>query len=64
MTFLTMVSALVVLDLAGDATELLTVVFVAQFENLLLVFLGGGGRLDRGERSPRRPPWATSWARC
>ncbi len=40
MTFLTIVSALVVLDLAGDATELLTVVFVAQFENLLLVFLG------------------------
>ena len=40
MAFLTVVSALVVLDLAGDATELLTVVFVAQFHNLLLVFLG------------------------
>src|SRR5208283_20231 len=38
MAFLAIVSALVVLDLAGDATELLTVVFVAQFEILLLVF--------------------------
>jgi len=36
--FATMVLALIVLDLAGDATELLTVVFVAQFENILLVF--------------------------
>jgi putative Ca2+/H+ antiporter (TMEM165/GDT1 family) len=38
LAFATMLLALVVLDLAGDATELLTVVFVAQFENLLLVF--------------------------
>jgi putative Ca2+/H+ antiporter (TMEM165/GDT1 family) len=37
--FFAMLLALITLDLAGDATELLTVVFVAQFENLLLVFL-------------------------
>jgi putative Ca2+/H+ antiporter (TMEM165/GDT1 family) len=36
--FLTIVLTLVLLDLAGDATELLIVVFVAQFQNLLLVF--------------------------
>jgi len=36
--FATMLLALIVLDLAGDATELLTIVFVAQFENLTLVF--------------------------
>ena len=35
-----MIFALIVLDLAGDATELLTVVFVAQYENYLVVFLG------------------------
>jgi putative Ca2+/H+ antiporter (TMEM165/GDT1 family) len=29
-----------VLDLAGDATELLTVIFVAQFRDLLFVFAG------------------------
>jgi len=38
--FLGIVASLMVLDLAGDATELLTVVFVAQFDNLLLVFAG------------------------
>lgn len=38
--FLGMLVALVVLDLAGDATELLTVIFVAQYSDLLLVFLG------------------------
>jgi len=32
--------SLMLLDLAGDATELLTVVFVAQFKDLLLVFGG------------------------
>jgi len=37
--FLAILLALIVLDLAGDATELLTVIFVAQYENLLLVFL-------------------------
>ena len=36
--FLVIVLSLAVLDLAGDATELLTIVFVAQFENALLVF--------------------------
>ena len=36
--FLGMVSMLIALDLAGDATEVLTVVFVARFGNLLLVF--------------------------
>jgi putative Ca2+/H+ antiporter (TMEM165/GDT1 family) len=38
--FLGILGSLIALDLAGDATELLTVVFVAQFENTLLVFLG------------------------
>jgi putative Ca2+/H+ antiporter (TMEM165/GDT1 family) len=38
--FLSAVSMLIVLDLAGDATEVLTVVFVARYENLLLVFAG------------------------
>jgi putative Ca2+/H+ antiporter (TMEM165/GDT1 family) len=38
--FLTIIASLIVLDLAGDATELLTIVFVAQFRNLLLVFVG------------------------
>jgi putative Ca2+/H+ antiporter (TMEM165/GDT1 family) len=38
--FLGILGSLMVLDLAGDATELLTVVFVAQFGNILLVFSG------------------------
>lgn len=38
--FLIMVLTLASLDLAGDATEVLTVVFVAQFQSTLLVFLG------------------------
>jgi len=38
--FLTMVSFLALLDLAGDATEVLTILFVARFENTLLVFTG------------------------
>jgi putative Ca2+/H+ antiporter (TMEM165/GDT1 family) len=33
-------SSLIVLDLAGDATELVTSVFVAQFRDVLLVFAG------------------------
>ena len=37
--FLGIISMLVVLDLAGDATEVLTVVFVARYQNLLLVFI-------------------------
>lgn len=36
--FMTIVLSLALLDLAGDATELLTIVFVAQFKNLVLVF--------------------------
>ncbi len=36
--FLAMVAALVLLDLAGDATEILTIVFVAQYSDALLVF--------------------------
>ena len=31
---------LMVLDLAGDATEVLTIVYVARFQNVLLVFVG------------------------
>lgn len=38
--FLMMVLTLAGLDLAGDATEVLTVVFVARFQSVLLVFLG------------------------
>ena len=38
--FLGIVSLLVVLDLSGDATEILTIVYVAHFGNVLLVFVG------------------------
>ena len=38
--FLMMVLTLAGLDLAGDATEVLTVVFVARFQSILLVFFG------------------------
>ncbi|MGA2876065.1 MAG: TMEM165/GDT1 family protein [Nitrososphaerales archaeon] len=38
--FLGAVSLLILLDLAGDATEVLTIVYVARFSNVLLVFLG------------------------
>jgi putative Ca2+/H+ antiporter (TMEM165/GDT1 family) len=38
--FAGMVSMLAILDLAGDATEILTIVFVARFQNELLVFAG------------------------
>ncbi|MDH2900676.1 MAG: TMEM165/GDT1 family protein [archaeon] len=37
--FLSIISMLVILDLAGDATEVLTIVFVAHFQNALLVFV-------------------------
>lgn len=38
--FLSAVGMLMVLDLAGDATEVLTIVYVARFQNVLLVFSG------------------------
>jgi len=38
--FLNAVSLLILLDLAGDATEVLTILFVARFQNGLLVFIG------------------------
>lgn len=38
--FFGIIASLIVLDLAGDATELITVVFVAQFGDALLVFAG------------------------
>jgi putative Ca2+/H+ antiporter (TMEM165/GDT1 family) len=38
--FAGMVSMLAILDLAGDATEILTIVFVARFGNEFLVFVG------------------------
>ena len=38
--FLNAVSLLILLDLAGDATEVLTILFVARFQNALLVFIG------------------------
>jgi putative Ca2+/H+ antiporter (TMEM165/GDT1 family) len=38
--FLSAVSILVLLDLAGDSTEVLTILFVAHFQNTLLVFTG------------------------
>ncbi len=37
--FLSAVSMLVVLDLAGDATEVLTIVFVARFQDAIVVFI-------------------------
>jgi putative Ca2+/H+ antiporter (TMEM165/GDT1 family) len=37
--FLSVISMLVILDLAGDATEVLTIVFVARYQNVLLVFV-------------------------
>jgi putative Ca2+/H+ antiporter (TMEM165/GDT1 family) len=37
--FLSMISMLAILDLAGDVTEVLTIVFVARFQNVLLVFI-------------------------
>jgi putative Ca2+/H+ antiporter (TMEM165/GDT1 family) len=36
--FLSIVAMLVLLDLAGDATELLTILFVARFQDPLMVF--------------------------
>jgi len=39
-TIFTMVFFLMLLDLTGDATEVLTILFVARFENILLVFTG------------------------
>jgi putative Ca2+/H+ antiporter (TMEM165/GDT1 family) len=39
MAFAAAVASLMVLDLAGDATELLIVVFVAQYQEILLVFV-------------------------
>ena len=38
--FLGIVPMLVLLDLAGDATEILIIVFVANFQNIVLVFVG------------------------
>jgi Ca2+/H+ antiporter, TMEM165/GDT1 family len=38
--FLALVVALALLDLAGDATEVLTIVYVARYADPLLVFLG------------------------
>ena len=38
--FLGAVGMLMVLDLAGDATEVLTIVYVARFQNVILVFFG------------------------
>ena len=43
--FLGIMASLILLDLAGDATELLTIVFVAQYQNLLLVFAAAGSAL-------------------
>jgi putative Ca2+/H+ antiporter (TMEM165/GDT1 family) len=38
--FLSMITSLIVLDIAGDATEILTIIFVAQYANPFLVFAG------------------------
>ncbi|MGH2639591.1 MAG: TMEM165/GDT1 family protein [Rhabdochlamydiaceae bacterium] len=38
--FFSAISLLILLDLAGDATEVLTIVYVARFSNALLVFFG------------------------
>jgi putative Ca2+/H+ antiporter (TMEM165/GDT1 family) len=40
LAFLAIIASLALLDLAGDATELLTIVFVAQYQDILLVFAG------------------------
>lgn len=40
LAFMGTLGSLIVLDLAGDATEILTIVFVAQFDDALLVFAG------------------------
>ncbi|MGP8069076.1 MAG: TMEM165/GDT1 family protein [Candidatus Bathyarchaeia archaeon] len=40
LVFLNAVFLLILLDLAGDATEVLTILFVARFQNTILVFLG------------------------
>jgi putative Ca2+/H+ antiporter (TMEM165/GDT1 family) len=37
--FLSAVGLLALLDLAGDATEVLTIIFVARFQNVLIVFI-------------------------
>jgi putative Ca2+/H+ antiporter (TMEM165/GDT1 family) len=39
-SFVALVAALAVLDLAGDATAILTIVFVAHYQNPILVFTG------------------------
>jgi putative Ca2+/H+ antiporter (TMEM165/GDT1 family) len=39
-SFIALVAALALLDLAGDATEVLTIVFVARYQNPVLVFAG------------------------
>ncbi len=38
--FLALVAALAILDIAGDATEVLTIVFAARYSNPILVFTG------------------------
>ena len=38
--FLSAVAMLALLDLAGDATEILTIIFIAQIQDVLLVFIG------------------------
>jgi putative Ca2+/H+ antiporter (TMEM165/GDT1 family) len=38
--FLSAVGLLILLDLAGDATEVLTILFVARFRSALIVFIG------------------------
>jgi putative Ca2+/H+ antiporter (TMEM165/GDT1 family) len=40
LVFLNAVSLLILLDLAGDATEVLIILFVARFQNTFLVFVG------------------------
>jgi len=40
LVFINAVFLLILLDLAGDATEVLTILFVARFQNTLLVFVG------------------------
>jgi putative Ca2+/H+ antiporter (TMEM165/GDT1 family) len=40
LVFLNAVSLLILLDLSSDATEVLTILFVARFQNTILVFVG------------------------
>ena len=59
--FFPAVLTLIALDLAGDATELLTVVLLARFQDVVVVFSGAVIGLVAATAVETR--WATGWAR-